>query len=165
MSEGAKKLDAGKLPVMRGVFLRFPRAMYELAKVSQAGTTKYAVPIDDMNYKNVPDGEGRYTDALGRHLLDEAIGGQMNVEKGGALPEQGVELLHKAQAAWDALARLEIYLEQQHLRVDNFRMVSRDTFKEILFAPTEATKAATKPFPSDPGQQAYLDRPAGQSRD
>jgi hypothetical protein len=111
LSEGAKKLDTGKLPVMRGVFLRFPRAMYEIARVSQVGTTKYAVPIDDMNYKNVPDGEGRYTDAVGRHLLDEAIHGRMNVEKGGALPEDGMKLLHAAQTAWDSLARLEIMLE------------------------------------------------------
>lgn len=112
-TNGARKLDEGKLPVMRGVFLRFPRSMYELAKVSQVGTTKYAVPIDDQNYKDVPDGLGRYTDALGRHLLDEAINGPVNVERGGALPEDGVELLHAAQAAWDALARLEILLEKR----------------------------------------------------
>jgi hypothetical protein len=110
-SKGAKKLDAGKLPVMRGVFLRFPRAMYEIARVSQAGTTKYGVSIDDKNFVNVPDGHGRYTDALGRHLLDEAIHGAVNVERGGELPKEGAELLHAAQTAWDALARLEIMLK------------------------------------------------------
>lgn len=109
-ANGAVKLDEGKLPVMRGVFQRFPLAMYEIARVSQAGTTKYSVPIDDMNYRNVPDGVGRYTDALGRHLLDEAIHGPVNTEKGGALPVAGVDLMHAAQAAWDALARLEIML-------------------------------------------------------
>jgi hypothetical protein len=107
---GAKKFDDGKLPVMRGVFLRFPRAMMEIARVSQAGTTKYEVPISDMNYADVEDGHGRYTDALGRHLLGEAIDGPVNTEKGGALPPDGVKLLHAAQAAWDSLARLEIML-------------------------------------------------------
>jgi Domain of unknown function (DUF5664) len=110
---GAQKFDNDKLPVMRGVFLRFPRAMYELARVSKTGTTKYSVPISDMQYLNVADGHGRYTDALGRHLLDEAINGPMNTEKGGALPPGGAKLLHAAQAAWDALARLEIMLTEQ----------------------------------------------------
>ena len=82
----------------------------EIARVSMTGTTKYDVPITDMEFVNVPDGFGRYTDALGRHLLDEAIHGPKNVEKGGNLPPEGHELLHAAQAAWDALARLEIML-------------------------------------------------------
>ena len=106
-AQGAKKMDDGKLPVMRGVFLRFPRAMLEIARVSAAGTVKYEVPISDMNYLNVEDGHGRYTDALGRHLIAEAIDGIHNIEKGGALPKDGVLLLHAAQAVWCALARLE----------------------------------------------------------
>lgn len=113
MSKGGIKLDAGKLPVMRGVFLRFPRSMYEIARVSQMGTTKYGVPISDMEYVKVADGAGRYTDAVGRHLLDEAIGGPLNTEKGGELPPEGVTVLHAAQAAWDCLARLEIMLIAQ----------------------------------------------------
>jgi hypothetical protein len=108
--QGGVKHDAGKAPVMRGVFMRFPRAMFEVARVSQTGTTKYAVPISDMEYVNVKDGFGRYTDALGRHLLEEAIGGHVSVETGGELPAGGAELIHAAQAAWDALARLEILL-------------------------------------------------------
>jgi hypothetical protein len=108
--QGGVKHDAGKAPVMRGVFMRFPRAMFEVARVSQTGTTKYAVPISDMEYVNVKDGFGRYTDALGRHLLEEAIGGHVSVETGGELPPGGAELIHAAQAAWDALARLEILL-------------------------------------------------------
>jgi hypothetical protein len=113
MTTGARKLDEGKPPVMRGVLLRFPRAILEIARVSAAGTTKYGVPISDVEYKNVPDGEGRYLDALGRHLIEEAIHGPTNTETGGELPGGGVVLLHAAQAAWDALARLEIYLERE----------------------------------------------------
>jgi hypothetical protein len=108
---GAKKLDDGKLPVMRGVFARFPMAMVEIARVSQAGTTKYGVPITDMEYKNVPDGQGRYEDALGRHSLQHITEGPVNIEKGGQLPPEGVALFHLAQRAWDALASFEIFLE------------------------------------------------------
>lgn len=113
-----KKMDAGKLPVMNGVFLRFPRAMQEIARVSAAGTTKYEVPITDMGYADVENGEDRYTDALGRHLLAQALEGDVNVERGGALPAEGVALLHAAQAAWDALARLEIMLKHRKVTVD-----------------------------------------------
>lgn len=109
---GAKKLDAGKLPVTRGVISRFPRALAEVARVSQVGTTKYGVPITDMEYKNVPDGLGRYDDAVGRHTTERAIHGEVNVEKGGQLPPEGVPLFHLAQRAWDALATLEIFLTQ-----------------------------------------------------
>ena len=101
------KMDDGKLPVMRGAFLRFPRAMREIARVSVLGATKYDSPIGDMGYLNVERGGERYTEALGRHLLDEVTKGLDNVEKGGALPESGMEVLHAAQAAWNALARLE----------------------------------------------------------
>lgn len=109
---GAKKLDAGKLPVMRGVITRFPLAMQEIARVSQVGTTKYAVPISDRAYKDVPDGLGRYEDAIARHTVEEQMHGAVNIERGGALPAEGVALFHKAQRAWDALASLEIFLTQ-----------------------------------------------------
>lgn len=115
------KLDAGKLPVMRGAFLRFPRAMREIARVSHLGCIKYDAPEGDMNYLSVEEGFGRYTDGLGRHLLAEAIEGKVNIEKGGALPEQGIKVLHAAQAAWNTLARLEhlmVDLEKQGVDVD-----------------------------------------------
>src|SRR3990167_8758338 len=35
------KLDSGKSPVMQGVLQYFPRAILEIAKVSQAGAAKY----------------------------------------------------------------------------------------------------------------------------
>ena len=99
-----------KLPVMRGSFLRFPRAMREVARVSHLGCIKYDAPEGSMDYLEIYDGIGVFTDALGRHLLDEATGGPVNVEKGGHLPPEGMAVLHAAQIAWNSLARLERYL-------------------------------------------------------
>jgi len=93
-----------KLPVTRGVLHRFPRALLYLAAISKYGTEKHEVPIDDNSYKDIPDAQGVYTDAMGRHLLAEAIHGQVNAEDG--------NLFHMGQASWDSLARLEIYLQE-----------------------------------------------------
>lgn len=110
---GAVKFDQDKIPIIRGVFMRFPRALAAIAKVSLTGCQKYGVPVDDTSFVNVPDGFGRYTDALGRHLHAEITKGPINTEKGGLLPPEGVEILHAAQVAWNALARLEIWLAEQ----------------------------------------------------
>lgn len=99
MSERGKKYDAGKPAVYRGVLARFPRALMEIARVSEFGAEKYEVPIENCDFLEIEDCEGRYSDALVRHMLNEAIQGRVN-------PEDG-NLLHAAQAAWDSLARLE----------------------------------------------------------
>lgn len=112
MSNGARKFDDGKLPVMTGCFLRFPRAMKEIARVSKLGADKYEVVLPDDGFMYVENGVARYTDAMGRHMLDEVINGPMNVERGGALPADGVAVLHAAQVAWNALTRLELLLAE-----------------------------------------------------
>lgn len=94
-----------KDPVWAGVLARFPLALREVAKVSAWGTKKHEVPIDDMSFLTIPDAYRVYSDACGRHLLDEAVEGPVNAADGG--------LLHPAQLAWDALARLEVYLRGQ----------------------------------------------------
>lgn len=98
----AREEKAGKPPVVRGVIQRFPRALEELARVSQFGTEKHKVSISDMSYLDIPDAYGVYTDALGRHLLAEKTEGPINAADG--------NMLHAAQVAWNALARLEVLL-------------------------------------------------------
>ena len=93
------KLDAGKSPVMQGVLQYFPRALLEVAKVSQAGAAKYTW----KGWETVSDGPARYGDALARHILLEDIEGIYDRDTG---------LLHAAQAAWNALARLELILKE-----------------------------------------------------
>lgn len=100
------KDDNEKAPVMTGAFLLFPRAMIEIAKVSKLGADKYGVTLPDQNWLEVENNYNRYTDAVGRHLLGEVINGPTNVEG-------NTEVLHAAQAAWDSLCRLEIYLVNQ----------------------------------------------------
>lgn len=98
---GACKMDLGKPPVVRGCLAYFPMALTAVAKVSEYGAEKYKNRDYAPHWRDVPNGEARYTDADGRHLLDEFIDGDYDEESG---------LLHAAQHAWDALARLELKL-------------------------------------------------------
>lgn len=94
-----------KTPVALGAITRFPLALQEVAKVSAFGCKKHQVPMGDMSYLDVPDAYAVYTNALSRHLTGEAAEGAINHNDGG--------LLHAAQAAWNALARLEVLLRAQ----------------------------------------------------
>lgn len=100
------KLDAGKAPIVQGCFHYFPKALEAVALVSRYGKEKYKVEYSDANWRRVPDGLARYTDALGRHINYEAVDGYYDPES---------HLLHAAHAAWNALARLELLLQQQKL--------------------------------------------------
>jgi hypothetical protein len=94
--EPGAKLDSGKVRaglVMGG----FARALVEVAKVGTFGAAKYT----DNGWRSVPNGQQRYTDALYRHLLEEAQGLECDA---------GSNLLHAAHTAWNALARLELIL-------------------------------------------------------
>jgi hypothetical protein len=104
--EPGAKLDAGKSPVLRGCIGYFPRAIKAVAEVSAFGASKYAWG----GWQSVPDGIARYSDAAGRHLTDEAIEGPVTKDSG---------LLHKAHAAWNALAALELYLREQEKNAEN----------------------------------------------
>ena len=90
------KLDAGKTRcglVING----FARALYQVARVGTFGAAKYT----PNGWRSVDGGIERYTDAMHRHLLAEAMGEQRDSESG---------ILHAAHAAWNALARLELLL-------------------------------------------------------
>jgi hypothetical protein len=96
--EAGAKLDDGK--VRMGLVINgFALALREVAKVGTFGAAKYS----DNGWKEVPDGINRYTDALYRHLNDEAAGEVFDSES---------ELMHAALAAWNALARLDLMLQQ-----------------------------------------------------
>lgn len=97
-----KKFDEGKAPVTQ--FLRqFPKAIAYLAKLSEYGHNKYGEEEDNEkwdNWKKVENGKFRYEQAIGRHLL----------ETDGKVDESG--FLHIAHTAWDAIARLELELDE-----------------------------------------------------
>lgn len=89
------KLDAGKVrPSL--IVGGFSRALLAVAEVGTYGADKYT----DGGWAHVPDGVRRYTDAMLRHHLAEALG-PIDEDSG---------LTHAAQTAWNALARLELML-------------------------------------------------------
>lgn len=100
-NEPGAKLDAGKSPIFRGLIDYFPRACSAVANVSRLGADKYAW----KGWETVPDGFNRYSDALGRHLVAESLEGDWDY----SFPEP---VLHAAEAAWNAFARLELKLRE-----------------------------------------------------
>lgn len=93
------KLDAGKVR-MGLIFNDMPRALFEVGRVGTFGANKYS----DGGWLMVDNGIRRYTDAMDRHRLKEQIEGPFDSESG----ENNI--LHAAQIAWNALARLELML-------------------------------------------------------
>lgn len=104
VKEVGKKYDSGKPPAWQGLRQYFPRAMLAVASVSAYGANKYNLAYNDINWLRVEGGWERYSDALDRHLTGEFIDGPIDPESG---------LPHAALAAWNALARLELYLMNQ----------------------------------------------------
>jgi hypothetical protein len=93
------KLDAGK-PRFGLLMTEFANAMLEICKVGTYGAAKYT----DSGWKNVPNGESRYMDALYRHLNKRHVGEVDDLETG---------LPHLAHAAWDAICVLELELRKR----------------------------------------------------
>lgn len=97
---GARKDDNGKAPIYRGVLSYFPNAVEGVATVSAFGARKYAW----NGWLYIPDGLGRYTDAMVRHLNSEGKGEVLDTDSG---------LPHAWHCAWNALARAELLIRQQ----------------------------------------------------
>ena len=94
-----------KPPVYQGVLARFPRALLEVAKVSEYGCRKHEVAAGDMSYLDIPDAQAVFDNALARHQNSLAQGHVINPKDGG--------LLHRAQLLWNALAGLETFLRDR----------------------------------------------------
>lgn len=97
-SKGAK-LDQGKNRLGL-VLLDFARALEEVGKVGTFGANKYTA----HGWCSVLGGEERYTDALFRHLMAEGRGEIIDPDS---------QMLHAAQVAWNALARLTYILKRR----------------------------------------------------
>lgn len=92
------KLDRGKVEpslVIHG----FARALLAVAEVGTHGAHKYTRD----GWRQVEEGQYRYTNAMFRHLLEEGVGETHDEDSG---------LLHAAHTAWNALARLELLLRE-----------------------------------------------------
>lgn len=90
------KADAGKLmPDL--VFDGMANALHAVVEVASAGAVKYS----EGGWMLVPDGFKRYNRAQGRHQLKRAKGETHDKDSGS---------LHLAHEAWNALAKLELYI-------------------------------------------------------
>lgn len=98
------KYDDRKVPIFKGVMRYFAASLAAVARVSEAGSVKYSWSEYGKGWAQVPDGEVRYTEALLRHLSDEAKGEFYDMD---------TQTLHAANAAWNALARLELILQRR----------------------------------------------------
>ena len=96
------KLDAGKLRPWLCIS-GFSRALEAVADV----TTKGAVKYTPNGWAQVPEGQERYMEAFGRHLL--ALGRGEVMDNG----PNGTGCYHKAQMAWNLLASLELELRME----------------------------------------------------
>lgn len=76
------------------------RAMVEIAKVGTFGAAKYT----DGGWVHVPNGFQRYEDAQQRHAAYRHMGQDHDSDSG---------LLHLAHEAWNAVAKLDLYLREQ----------------------------------------------------
>lgn len=103
-TDAGAKLDHGK-PRPGLIFNGMPRALMEVAKVAAYGAAKYS----EHGWIIVPNGIARYTDAMDRHRLKEQIEGPMDLDS----MNDGVDIMHASQVAWNALARLELMLREQ----------------------------------------------------
>ena len=97
-NEPGAKLDAGT--PLAGILLDFSTALQAVIDVGTFGADKYS----RIGWRAVPNGEQRYTDAMLRHLLQE----QNNPY------DPDSDCLHATHVAWNALARLEIMLQEQY---------------------------------------------------
>ena len=93
------KIDQGKVR-MHLITGGMARAITEVAKVATFGAAKYT----DGGWTSVPDGFRRYEDAQQRH----AAARHMNETH-----DQESQLPHLAHEAWNALAKLDLYLREK----------------------------------------------------
>ena len=97
--ERGVKLDSKK-PKIALLFKQFPKALEAIARCSEYGHEKYRETDSDyLNFKRVKEGSDAYANAGLRHRL------QKGIDLESMLP-------HSYHTAWNALAELEILLEE-----------------------------------------------------
>lgn len=103
--EIGKKYDNGK-PMAGTLTDVFSRALMAVGACIEFGTHKYP---DPKNWQLVDNGIKRYRDAMVRHLLKYNAG----IDK-----DEETKLPHLAHMAWNALAILELYMQEHKDELD-----------------------------------------------
>ena len=104
-NQEGKKYDNGK-PMAGTLTDVFSRALMAVGACIEYGTHKYP---DPKNWQLVDNGIKRYRDAMIRHLLKYNAG----IDKDGE-----TKLPHLAHMAWNALAILELYMQEHKDELD-----------------------------------------------
>lgn len=94
--------DPNKTKFLRYFLRKFPRAIEAVADVCKAGDEKHNGGV--RTYMGVPNGHQEYSEAMVRHIMAEIKEGPVDSDDG---------RLHATRICWNALARLEIYLQEQ----------------------------------------------------
>ncbi|CAM0009462.1 endolysin [Vibrio phage K373] len=97
--DSGAKLDAEK-PMAGRLLGMFGNALMSVAEVGTFGAKKYT----EGGWQHVEDGFKRYDDAGMRHFLKRGMGEEFDEDS---------ELPHLAHEAWNALAKLELYLRDK----------------------------------------------------
>ncbi|AUR97649.1 hypothetical protein NVP1243O_26 [Vibrio phage 1.243.O._10N.261.54.B5] len=97
--DNGAKLDAGK-PMAGRLLGMFGGALMAVSEVGTFGAKKYT----EGGWQHVEDGFKRYDDAGMRHFLKRGMGEEFDADS---------ELPHLAHEAWNALAKLELYLRDK----------------------------------------------------
>lgn len=93
------KLDYGK-PMAGRLLGLFGNALMAVSEVGTFGAKKYT----EGGWQHVDDGFKRYDDAGMRHFLKRGAGEEFDSES---------NMPHLAHEAWNALAKLELYLREK----------------------------------------------------
>lgn len=104
MSEEVAKIKAQKLPVYSGVIAYFPRAIAEIARLSQSGAVKHGHDCEREGIINENYTVRMWDDAAGRHQLEYAKGNTHDEE---------MNSLHRTNEVWCKLAALEKILQEE----------------------------------------------------
>lgn len=104
-NQEGKKYDNGK-PMAGTLTDVFSRALMAVGACIEFGTHKYP---DPKNWQLVDNGIKRYRDAMIRHLLKYNAG----IDK-----DEETKLPHLAHMAWNALAILELYMQEHKDELD-----------------------------------------------
>ena len=103
--EAGAKLDHGKVRAAL-VFGAFAGAFWEVARVGTFGANKYS----DNGWLEVENGQARYDDAEMRHWLKSHMGEVVDPDS---------DLDHLAHEAWNALAKLQLKLDEEEKENEN----------------------------------------------
>ena len=115
LSETGEKHNKGKLPMSK-LFTQFPDALQAVVLASCYGHHRYPKDVDWLNFKRVPGGSQAFKDACLRHSL----GAEKDEESG--LPE----VFHQA---WNKLAELQLWLEENNINIKKFSKEYLDNLK------------------------------------